>query len=177
MPLLPLKPMAQLRRGVVRVMEAQVHPLVVGKGILIWINLGIAATRGRAFASSIRTTPRLDWAIGFKGSKDTPVKADGSITVWGDSSYGGAGAPSGGGYTKIYSTGGAFVAVKADGSIKVWGSPYAGGTGAPSGRGYTKIYSNWGASSIRTTPRLDWAIGFKGSKDTPIWINLGSTLW
>ncbi|VVM22409.1 hypothetical protein BSPWISOXPB_4752 [uncultured Gammaproteobacteria bacterium] len=38
----------------------------------------------------------------------------------GDSSYGGAGAPSGGGYTKIYSTGGAFVAVKADGSITVW---------------------------------------------------------
>jgi hypothetical protein len=28
MPLLPLKPMAQLRRGVVQVMEAQVHPLL-----------------------------------------------------------------------------------------------------------------------------------------------------
>jgi hypothetical protein len=63
----------------------------------------------------------------------------------GSSTYGGTGAPSGNGYTKIYSTMGAFAAVKADGSIKVWGSPYAGGTGAPSGSGYTKIYSNWGA--------------------------------
>jgi hypothetical protein len=43
--------------------------------------------------------------------------------VWGDSSYGGVGAPSGGGYTKIYSTGGAFVAVKADGSITVLITP------------------------------------------------------
>jgi hypothetical protein len=51
-----------------------------------------------------------------------------------------AGAPSGSGYSKIYSTYGAFAAVKADGSITAWGTPYAGGTGAPSGSGYTKIY-------------------------------------
>jgi hypothetical protein len=31
------------------------------------------------------------------------LKADGSITVWGDSDYGGTGAPSDNGYTKIYS--------------------------------------------------------------------------
>jgi hypothetical protein len=36
--------MAQSRRGVVQILEAQTHPR-------IW------------------TTPRLDWAIGFKGSK------------------------------------------------------------------------------------------------------------
>jgi hypothetical protein len=52
------------------------------------------------------------------------------IKAWGRSNYGGTGAPSGSGYTKIYSTMRAFAAVKADGSIKVWGSPYAGGTGA-----------------------------------------------
>jgi hypothetical protein len=36
------------------------------------------------------------------GSAFAALKADGSITVWGDS--GGTGAPSGDGYTKIYST-------------------------------------------------------------------------
>jgi aryl-alcohol dehydrogenase-like predicted oxidoreductase len=50
-------------------------------------------------------------------------------------------APDGNGYTKIYSTGGAFAALKADGSITAWGSSYKGGTGAPSDNGYTKIYS------------------------------------
>jgi hypothetical protein len=33
------------------------------------------------------------------------LKTDGSITAWGDPDSGGAGAPSGAGYTKIYSTG------------------------------------------------------------------------
>jgi hypothetical protein len=36
------------------------------------------------------------------------LKTNGSITAWGDSDSGGAGAPSGTGYTKIYSTGNAF---------------------------------------------------------------------
>jgi hypothetical protein len=44
------------------------------------------------------------------------LKADGSITAWGNSDKGGTGAPSDNGYTKIYSTRGAFVALKADGS-------------------------------------------------------------
>jgi hypothetical protein len=45
------------------------------------------------------------------------LKADGSITAWGDSDNGGTGAPSDNGYTKIYSTMAAFAALKADGSI------------------------------------------------------------
>jgi hypothetical protein len=32
------------------------------------------------------------------------LKADGSITAWGNSGYGGSDAPDGKGYTKIYST-------------------------------------------------------------------------
>jgi hypothetical protein len=44
------------------------------------------------------------------------LKYDGSITAWGDSGSGGTGAPSGSGYTKIYSTGSAFAAVKANGT-------------------------------------------------------------
>jgi lysophospholipase L1-like esterase len=32
------------------------------------------------------------------------LKVDGSITAWGDSGWGGTGAPSDNGYTKIYST-------------------------------------------------------------------------
>jgi hypothetical protein len=43
------------------------------------------------------------------------------------SDAGGTGAPSGSGYTKIYSTGGAFAAVKADGTITAWGDPGSGG--------------------------------------------------
>jgi alpha-tubulin suppressor-like RCC1 family protein len=53
----------------------------------------------------------------------------------------GTGAPSGKGYTKIYSAEYAFAALKADGSITAWGYSDDGGTGAPSGKGYTKIYS------------------------------------
>jgi hypothetical protein len=41
--------------------------------------------------------------------------------AWGGSNYGGTGAPSDNGYTKIYSTNGAFAALKADGSITAWG--------------------------------------------------------
>jgi hypothetical protein len=67
------------------------------------------------------------------------LKADGSVTVWGDSRYGNTGAPDGSGYTKVYSTYGAFAALKADGSITVWGDSGHGGAGAPSGKGYTKI--------------------------------------
>jgi hypothetical protein len=46
------------------------------------------------------------------------IKADGSITAWGDSRYGGKDAPSDKGYTKIYSTGYAFAALKTEGSGK-----------------------------------------------------------
>jgi hypothetical protein len=37
------------------------------------------------------------------GAAFAALKADGSITVWGISNYGGTGAPAGNGYTKIYS--------------------------------------------------------------------------
>jgi hypothetical protein len=41
------------------------------------------------------------------------LKADGSITAWGDSNRGGIDAPSGDGYTEIYSNGYAFAAPSA----------------------------------------------------------------
>jgi aryl-alcohol dehydrogenase-like predicted oxidoreductase len=63
---------------------------------------------------------------------------DGSITAWGDSDYGGTGAPSDNGYTKIYSTLGAFAALKADGSITAWGESSFGGTGINLGIAFTK---------------------------------------
>jgi hypothetical protein len=47
------------------------------------------------------------------------IKANGSITAWGNSGYGGTGAPSDSGYTKIYSNRYAFAAIKANGSITV----------------------------------------------------------
>jgi hypothetical protein len=45
--------------------------------------------------------------------------------AWGNPQYGGT-APSGSGYTKIYSTERAFVTLKTDGSITAWGGSYAG---------------------------------------------------
>ncbi len=48
------------------------------------------------------------------------LKADGSIAAWGYSNSGGTGAPTGTGFTKIYSTDGAFAALKDDGSIVYW---------------------------------------------------------
>jgi hypothetical protein len=61
-----------------------------------------------------------------------------------DPSFGGASAPAGNDYTKIYSTFGAFAAHKADGSIKIWGNPHFGGVDTPSNGVYTKIYSTGG---------------------------------
>ncbi|VVM24539.1 hypothetical protein BSPWISOXPB_4557 [uncultured Gammaproteobacteria bacterium] len=51
--------------------------------------------------------------------------------AWGDAGHGGTGAPSGNGYTNIYSTSAAFAALKADGSIVAWGSSSDGGSGVP----------------------------------------------
>jgi hypothetical protein len=48
------------------------------------------------------------------------LKADGTITAWGDLHNGANNAPRDGGYTKIYSTNSAFAALKADGTITVW---------------------------------------------------------
>jgi hypothetical protein len=39
------------------------------------------------------------------------IKTDGSIKAWGELNYGGSGAPSTGGYTKIYSNSSAFAAL------------------------------------------------------------------
>jgi hypothetical protein len=69
--------------------------------------------------------------------------------------HGGTGAPSGKGYTKIYSTDGAFVALKTNGSITAWGNSDAGGTGAPSGSGYTKIYSTVTAFAALKAPSVE----------------------
>jgi alpha-tubulin suppressor-like RCC1 family protein len=91
------------------------------------------------------------------------LQADGSITAWGDSRYGGT-APSGSGYTKIYSTGYAFAALKADGSIVAWGESNRGGT-SPSGNGYTKIYStDFAFAAIKTDGSIvAWGTPGKGS--------------
>jgi hypothetical protein len=64
--------------------------------------------------------------------------------AWGDPYSGGAGAPSGTGYTKIYSTGFAFATLKTDGSITAWGDSDSGGAGAPSGTGrHFQLNKSW----------------------------------
>ena len=99
------------------------------------------------FAESDYSSVKNDFG-GFYNAPSNPnlkafaaLKADGSITAWGDSDYGGTNAPTGTGYTKIYSNNWAFAALKADGSIKAWGYSKRGGSNAPTGTGYTKIYS------------------------------------
>jgi hypothetical protein len=68
--------------------------------------------------------------------------------AWGHRKYGGAGAPSDKGYTKIYSNNAAFAALKADGSIASWGfSEYDIGVALTIGHAYSS--KTWG------TPRLD----------------------
>ena len=69
------------------------------------------------------------------------LKEDGSITTWGDFNWGGSGAPTDAGYTKIYSTENAFAALKEDGSIRVWSNDDNDISGVPTDTGYTKIYS------------------------------------
>ena len=69
------------------------------------------------------------------------IKIDGSLKVWGDSTTGGSGAPSGY-FVSVVGTDDAFAALKADGSIKAWGSSGHGGSGAPTSSGFTKIFSN-----------------------------------
>jgi hypothetical protein len=68
-----------------------------GKGFFIRINLGIATAKRCVFAASIRAT-----------------------TTWGGLIYGTV-APTGSGYTKIYSNRYAFAALTTNGSIKAWG--------------------------------------------------------
>jgi hypothetical protein len=66
-----------------------------------------------------------------------------------------AAKPSDNGYTKIYSTEGAFAALKADGSIIAWGVSF-GSSGAPSDNGYTKIYSTtWAFEGAPVPPKLE----------------------
>jgi hypothetical protein len=70
------------------------------------------------------------------------IKADGSISAWGNTANGGTGAPTGTGYTDISFNQSAFAAIKADGSITNWGSATSGGAGstnAPKGSGFTNI--------------------------------------
>ena len=70
------------------------------------------------------------------------LASDGSIQAWGDSRYGGTGAPSGTGFTSIFSTRHAFAALASDCSIQAWGDSRYGGTAAPSGTGFTMFVSD-----------------------------------
>jgi hypothetical protein len=66
-----------------------------GKGMWIWINLGIAITSGHTVDS---ITPRRDWTITkiYSNSQAfVALKADGSITAWGNWGYEGSRAPDG----------------------------------------------------------------------------------
>ncbi|MEN9877488.1 MAG: hypothetical protein RLZZ158_527, partial [Cyanobacteriota bacterium] len=82
-----------------------------GSGATIFIGSGNEFPNPRAFAA---------------------LNSQGEIKVWGNSLYGGnqASAPTGSGYTAIYSSGSAFAALNPQGEIKVWGEPGTGGNQA-----------------------------------------------
>ena len=81
----------------------------------------------------------------------------------------GTGAPTGTGYTKIYSNKHAFAALNADGSITSWGSAGWGGSGAPTGSGYTQIYSTSGAfAALNADGSISaWGMSFYGGTGAP----------
>ena len=64
----------------------------------------------------------------------------GRIHAWGHSDWGGSGAPSGTGFTAIFSTPAAFAALDEQGAIHSWGDSGAP-SGAPSGTGFTALSS------------------------------------
>jgi hypothetical protein len=79
------------------------------------------------------------------------LKNDGSISAWGDSLYGGGtDAPTGTGFTQLFSNNGAFTALKADGSITAWGNSDFGGSGAPAGTGFVTIQSSQTSDPVFT---------------------------
>jgi hypothetical protein len=122
------------------------------------IDSGLAATQDeweRAGLSLILPNQRVGlgsvFAIGSGNqfpalSAFAALNSQGEIKVWGDTNYGGSqsSAPTGSGYTAIYSTNGAFAALNSQGEIKVWGDTNYGGSqsSVPTGSGYTAIYSN-----------------------------------
>ncbi len=73
------------------------------------------------------------------------LRPDGTITSWGDSTYGGFGAsgvPTEAGYVQIAQTSQAFAALRYDGSIKAWGNTEYGGLDTPTGTGFTRLFSS-----------------------------------
>ena len=68
------------------------------------------------------------------------LAADGSIASWGSSSYGGSGAPSGTGFTKVFDSRG-LCRVACRRLDRLVGSERGGLLGAPSGSGFTDISS------------------------------------
>ncbi len=97
------------------------------------------------------------------------LKADGSISAWGDSSYGGAGAPSDSGYAEVYSSQRALAALKVDGSVRAWGDANYGGLGAPSDNGYATLFSTVAAfAALKTDGGISvWGDSAKGGAGAP----------
>ena len=74
------------------------------------------------------------------GPVGVPVTSPGTITGWGNNSYGQAAAPAGSNFAAVAAGGNHSVALKADGTIVSWGDDnYQQVTNTPTGNGYTAI--------------------------------------
>jgi hypothetical protein len=68
--------------------------------------------RGHLSPQYLRNLEFHNASNNFNNQAFATLQADGSITAWGHSGNGGTGAPTGSGYTKIYSNSYAFAALK-----------------------------------------------------------------
>ena len=95
-------------------------------GLLGWVDTARSASPSTETTPSNRTTQEFRNNYAFAA-----LKADGSVTTWGDPTRGGdstsVAASLTSGVTRIFSTTEAFAALKTDGSVITWGKPAYGG--------------------------------------------------
>jgi len=97
------------------------------------------------------------------------LDASGAISAWGSEYNGGSGAPTGGGFVSVASTGYAFAALDAWGTISAWGSSSYGGSGAPTGSGFVSIASNeWAFAALDASGAISaWGGSSYGGSGAP----------
>jgi len=95
------------------------------------------------------------------------LKSDGSVVVWGNSSYGGSAASTGSALTanvkQVYSNQKAFAALKQDGSVIVWGDSASGGSSG--GADLTNVKEIFSTSAAFAALKNDGSVVTWGNSD------------
>lgn len=77
----------------------------------------------------------------FNYFSNAALNVDGSIASWGDAANGGAGAPAGNNFRRVYSNYESFTALTDTGELITWGEAGYGAGAAPADSGYLRVYS------------------------------------